>query len=82
MFKKYKTTIVESEIKKVWAVAKKESIEATKDKLKGYKLAMKLEDKGYKLYAAAIAKAKTADEKKFYEFLKNIMPVWQMCISI
>lgn len=82
MFKKYKTTIVESEIKKVWAVAKKESIEATKDKLKGYELAMKLEDKGYKLYAAAIAKAKTADEKKFYEFLKNIMPVWQMCISI
>jgi rubrerythrin len=71
-FKKYKTTTVESAIKKVWTVAKKESIAATKDKLKGYELAMKMEEKGYKLYTVAVAKAKTADEKKFYEFLKSM----------
>lgn len=71
-FKKYKTTKVEADIKKVWTVAKKESIAATKDQLQGYVLAMKLEDKGYKMYTAALAKAQDADEKKFYEFLKQM----------
>lgn len=71
-FKKYKTTKVESAIKKVWTVAKKESTEATKDQLKGYVLAMKLEDKGYKMYTKAVAKAKDTDEKKFYEFLQKM----------
>lgn len=71
-FKKYKTTKVAAAIKKVWTVAKKQKIEATKDQLKGYVLAMQLEDKGYKMYVAAVAKAKTAEEKKFYEFLQHM----------
>lgn len=71
-FQKYKTTKVEAAIKKVWTVAKKEKIEATKDQLKGYVLAMKLEDKGYKMYTAAAAKAKNTAEKQFYEFLQKM----------
>ena len=69
-FKKYKTTTVAADIKKVWTVTKKQAIVATKEQLKGYELAMALEDKGYKMYGVAVAKAKTADEKKFYAFLQ------------
>ena len=71
-FKKYKTNTVQSEIKKIWKVSKAAAIEVRKDQFKGYELAMSLEDKGYKMYAQAVSKAKDADEQKFYTFLRDM----------
>ena len=71
-FEKLDYLPLEKSIKKLFGGIKKKPLPISATQIKGYELALKLEDKGYKLYQNALVKAKTPAEKKFFTFLMNM----------
>lgn len=64
---------LEKEIKEIYDSMQKESSGKPKmSDLEGYELALKLEDKGYKLYKNAAGKAADDEDKDFFSFLAKM----------